>query len=66
MADDKIIIRRRINHGISTKGILQYEGTVEMTGGTQADLDAEMAKMEESLKRLQPDYEEFAEPLPRS
>ena len=66
MADDKIIIRRRINHGISTKGILQYEGTVEMTGGTQADPDAEMAKMEESLKRLQPDYEEFAEPLPRS
>jgi len=64
--DDKIIVRRRINHGISVKGIVQYEGTVEITGGTQDDLDAEMAKMEASLAKLQPDYEEFVEPLPKA
>jgi hypothetical protein len=56
------IIRRRINRGVSTKGIITYDGTIEVTGGTMEEFMVEQAKMDAALVKLQPNYEEFTEP----
>lgn len=54
-------IRRRIGHTISTKGIHQYEGTVEGTNISQEEIFAARLAMDVDLRRLQPIYEEFVE-----
>lgn len=54
--------RRRIKRGITAKGIIQIEGTVETTGMSQEEHDAEVDKMEASIVSRQPIYEEFVEP----
>ena len=62
IADSKI--SRRMQRGISTKGIVQYDGRVEVTGGTREEFEAEQAWMDQLQNRLQPTYEEFVEALP--
>lgn len=56
-------VRLRMGHTISTKGIHQYEGTVEIEGGTQEEVMAARLKMDQDLAKLQPIYEEFVEPV---
>jgi len=56
-------IRRRINKSISTKGIIQYDGTIEVTGGTLEEFMADQTVFDAELVRLQPQYEEFVEPV---
>ena len=58
-------VRRRINRSISTKGIIQYDGTVEASGLTLEEFMAEQAALDLEISRLQPDYEEFVQPLPK-
>ncbi len=55
-------IRLRMGHTISTKGIHQFEGTVEGTNLSQQEIMAARLEMDVDLRRLQPDYEEFVEP----
>jgi len=54
---------RRINRSISVKGIVQYDGKVEGHGLTHEEFMVEQAKMDLEIDRLQPQYEEFVEPL---
>lgn len=57
--------RRRMNRSISTKGIVQYDGTVEASGLTREEFKAEQAWMDELQTQLQPQFEEFVQPLPK-
>ena len=56
-------VRRRMNRSISTKGIIQYDGTVETHGFSRQEFEAEQTWMDELQNRLQPIYEEFVEPV---
>jgi hypothetical protein len=59
-------ISRRMQRGISTKGIVQYDGRVEVNGGTREEFEAEQSWMDQLQTRLQPTYEDFVEPLSKS
>ena len=59
-------ISRRMQRGISTKGIVQYDGRVEVNGGTREEFEAEQSWMDKLQTRLQPTYEDFVEPLSKS
>lgn len=56
-------VRRRMNRSISTKGIIQYDGTVETHGHSREEFEAEQTWMDQLQNRLQPIYEEFVEPV---
>lgn len=58
-------IRRRMNRSVSTKGIIQYDGTIEANGLSREEFEAEQAWMDQLQNRLQPEYEEFVVSLPR-
>lgn len=58
-------VRRRMNRSISTKGILQYDGTVETHGFSREEFEAEQAWMDQLQDGLQPIYEEFVVGVPK-